>query len=140
MSLQQSVALEPFVGFKFNLEASFYDLQYEVKNNSYFRIQKRIFSMLKKWLQRRYLVLCLKSAVNSGKVLGIKNNFLKFRFFLGLSIITMLQIIIYGVGAIGRFFYRLFRPLPIEPDESDLPPPGRYHKQFSEDNMVTTWM
>jgi hypothetical protein len=52
----------------------------------------------------------------------------------------MLQIVIYGVGAIGRFFYRLFRPLPIETEELELPPPGRYQKQFSEDNMARTWM
>jgi hypothetical protein len=63
-----------------------------------------------------------------------------FSFFLGLSIITMLQMVIYGVTAIGRFFYRLFRPLPIEPDELDLPPPGHYRRKFDEDNMATTWM
>lgn len=51
---------------------------------------------------------------------------------------------IYAVSSIGRFFYKLFRPLPVAPDDSDLtphfPPPEPYSKQVIDEDMITTWM
>jgi hypothetical protein len=35
--------------------------------------------------------------------------------YLGLSIITLFQIVIYGVKTIARFLRRLLRPLPVGP-------------------------
>ncbi|KAI1725788.1 amiloride-sensitive sodium channel domain-containing protein [Ditylenchus destructor] len=78
VSLQQSPSLAPFTGHVFNLEASFYDLQYEHV--------KEVFTTS---------VPGFMSQIGG-----------QFGFFLGLSIITMIQIIIYFLTSLAKIIYR----------------------------------
>lgn len=83
--MQQSLALEDFDGFRFNLEVSFYDLQYEyvkeVKTNSIPSFMSQIGG--------------------------------QFGLFLGLSIITMIQMMIYAFSSILNVFYKIFIQTPM---------------------------
>ncbi|KAI6201972.1 Na+ channel, amiloride-sensitive family-containing protein [Aphelenchoides besseyi] len=106
VSLQQSMALDSFVGYKFNLEASFYDLQYE-------HVKEVPTTSLPGFMSQ---------------IGG------QFGFFLGLSIITMLQIVIYGVTSSIKFFYSLFKPTEIVPtDSSNM---HNVSKRLDDDNMI----
>uniref|UniRef100_A0A1I7ZU49 Uncharacterized protein n=1 Tax=Steinernema glaseri TaxID=37863 RepID=A0A1I7ZU49_9BILA len=74
VSLQQTAALRPFNGYTFNLEASFNDLQYED--------------------MREVLTTTVPGFMS--QIGG------QFGFFLGLSIITLFQIILYGVQTVCK--------------------------------------
>uniref|UniRef100_A0A1I7SJH9 Sodium channel protein Nach n=1 Tax=Bursaphelenchus xylophilus TaxID=6326 RepID=A0A1I7SJH9_BURXY len=94
VSLQQSQALDNFTGFKFNLEASFYDLQYEHVKEVYTTSVPGFMSQI------------------GGQ----------FGFFLGLSIITMIQIGIYLISYVFNFFYKLFKQSPEDENEDNQDP------------------
>jgi hypothetical protein len=80
--MQQSPALESFDQFRFNLEVSFYDLQFEhvkeVKTSSIPSFMSQIGG--------------------------------QFGFFLGLSIITMIQMTIYAISSILNLLYKVCIP------------------------------
>ncbi|CAK5119821.1 unnamed protein product [Meloidogyne enterolobii] len=79
VSLQQSPALQPFVQHEFNLEISFYDLQYEhVKEANLFSSNNFLFSDIQ--------VYTISVPGFMSQIGG------QFGFFLGLSIITMIQV------------------------------------------------
>uniref|UniRef100_A0A914KKA7 Uncharacterized protein n=1 Tax=Meloidogyne incognita TaxID=6306 RepID=A0A914KKA7_MELIC len=80
VSLQQSPALQPFVQHEFNLEISFYDLQYE-----------HVYTIS---------VPGFMSQIGG-----------QFGFFLGLSIITMIQIAIYALSAFFTLCVKIPRKL-----------------------------
>ncbi|KAF7640208.1 hypothetical protein Mgra_00000035 [Meloidogyne graminicola] len=83
VSLQQSPALQPFVQHEFNLEISFYDLQYEHVKEVYTISVPGFMSQI------------------GGQ----------FGFFLGLSIITMIQIVIYALSAFLSICIKMFRKI-----------------------------
>uniref|UniRef100_A0AC34QRH9 Uncharacterized protein n=1 Tax=Panagrolaimus sp. JU765 TaxID=591449 RepID=A0AC34QRH9_9BILA len=83
VSLQQSAALSPFDGHAFNLEVSYYDLQYENVKEVYTTSVPGFISQI------------------GGQ----------FGFFLGLSIITVIQIIISLMTATGKLVYVQYRRL-----------------------------
>uniref|UniRef100_A0AC35TZD6 Acid-sensing ion channel 5 n=1 Tax=Rhabditophanes sp. KR3021 TaxID=114890 RepID=A0AC35TZD6_9BILA len=75
-SLQQSTSLEPFEGYQYSLEVSFYNLQYENVKEVYTTSIPSFMSQI------------------GGQ----------FGFFLGLSIITMIQITLHSLKSVLDFF------------------------------------
>ncbi|KAK0396287.1 hypothetical protein QR680_001657 [Steinernema hermaphroditum] len=81
VSLQQTAALQPFKDYAFNLEASFNDLQYED--------------------MREVLTTTVPGFMS--QIGG------QFGFFLGLSIITLFQIILYAIHTAYRKFTKMMK-------------------------------
>lgn len=88
--MQQSRALEHFDEYRFNLEVSFYDLQFE-------HVKEVPTNNIPSFLSQ---------------IGG------QFGFFLGLSIITMIQMAIYFITKLLNLFYQFFLPIPIQSETS----------------------